>query len=91
VAVTYLPASGPTDVEPPRIAFAVPRKVGTAVVRNRLRRQVKAHLASVAGDRGRLASGAYLVALRPGASEIGRDQLLADVDRCVDRLSGVSR
>ena len=41
VSVTYLPATATTVVEPPRIAFAVPRKVGTAVVRNRLRRQVQ--------------------------------------------------
>lgn len=61
------------------------------MVRNRLRRQVKAHLASFAGNEARLAPGAYLVALRPGAGEIGREQLLADVDRCVERLSGVPR
>ena len=91
VSVTYLPASTTTIAEPPRIAFAVPRKVGTAVVRNRLRRQVKAHLASPAADASALAPGAYLVAIRPGAGDVARTQLLTDVDRCLDRLSGVSR
>lgn len=61
------------------------------MVRNRLRRQVKAHLASAAGAQPRLASGAYLVAIRPGAGELDRSQLLLDVDRCLDRLSGASR
>ena len=36
-----------TGDEPPRVAFAVSRKVGTAVVRNRLRRQVRAYLGEV--------------------------------------------
>jgi len=88
VSVTYLAATAPTVAVPPRVAFAVPRKVGTAVVRNRLRRQVRAHLGASGAD---LAPGAYLVALRPGAAESGRDELLADLDRCLQRLSGVSR
>ena len=89
--MTYLAATAPTVAEPPRVAFAVPRKVGTAVVRNRLRRQVRAHLgrSDVAG--AGLEPGAYLVALRPGAAETSRDALLTDLDRCLQRLSGVSR
>ena len=61
MSVTYLAATAPTVAVPPRVAFAVPRKVGTAVVRNRLRRQVRAHLGASGAD---LAPGAYLVALR---------------------------
>lgn len=61
------------------------------MVRNRLRRQVKAHLASLAGDQPRLASGAYLVAIRPGAAELDRSRLLTDVDRCLERLSEARR
>ena len=91
VSVTYLPATATTAAEPPRIAFAVPRKVGTAVVRNRLRRQVRAHLATDVAAQGTLAPGAYLVALGPGAGDHGRDELLAELDRCLDRLSGASR
>jgi ribonuclease P protein component len=91
VSVTYLPAPATATAEPPRIAFAVPRKVGSAVVRNRLRRQVKAHLASVASEPPRLGPGAYLVAIRPGAAELDRSRLLDDVDRCLERLSGAAR
>ena len=89
--MTYLPDTTATIAGPPRVAFAIPRKVGTAVVRNRLRRQVRAHLATNAATQGSLAPGAYLVALRPGAGDHGRDQLLGELDRCLDRLSGASR
>jgi ribonuclease P protein component len=91
VSVTYLPATAPTAADPPRIAFAVPRKVGTAVVRNRLRRQVRAHLTIAAAAHAPLEPGAYLVALRPGAGDLGRDRLLGELDRCLDRLTGASR
>jgi ribonuclease P protein component len=86
VSVTYLPASPPTTGEPARVAFAIPRKVGTAVVRNRLRRQVRNHLDARAREGTAMTSGAYLVAIAPGAASVGRDQMLADLDACVRRL-----
>ena len=88
MSVTHLPAPEPSAVEPPRIAFAVPRKVGTAVVRNRLRRQVRAHLDHrQASDQG-LRAGAYLVALAPGSAQEAPGAVLADLDRCLDKLAG---
>jgi ribonuclease P protein component len=65
VRVTWLPDPGATT--PPRIAFSVGRRVGAAVARNRVRRQLRAAVAHLAPD---LAPGAYLVAYRgtPGAS-----------------------
>ena len=84
MSVTVLPPSSPT-VEPPRVAFAVPRAVGPAVVRNRLRRQVRAHLVERRRD-DRFPSGAWLFALHPEAVAAGRTALLADVDDCIDRL-----
>ena len=77
----------PSSVDPPRIAFAVPRSVGPAVVRNRLRRQVRAHLADrrrVSADR--LPSGAWLFAVQPSAASADRARVIADVDDCIDRL-----
>lgn len=81
-----LPAStSPTD--PPRVAFAVPRSVGPAVVRNRLRRRVRGHLVA---RRQRtpdgFPSGSWLFSLRAGAAETDPAALLADVDDCIDRL-----
>jgi ribonuclease P protein component len=92
VAVTMLAPSASTVADPPRVAFAVPRKVGTAVVRNRVRRQVRAHLGSVrAADPVRLSGGSWLFALLPGVAEVDRTVLLADVDACLDRLTGEAR
>lgn len=87
VSVTFLSPTPSTAAQPPRLAFAVPRKVGNAVVRNRLRRQITAHLAGSTGTGAVLPPGAWLVALAPGAADRGRADLLADVDHCVDRLA----
>lgn len=88
MSVTHLPASAPTAADPPRIAFAVPRKVGTAVVRNRLRRQVRAHLDRRQNSDQGISSGAYLVFLAPGTADEAPATVLADLDRCLDKLVG---
>jgi ribonuclease P protein component len=92
VAVTMLAPTAPSVAEPPRVAFAVPRNVGTAVVRNRVRRQVRAHLTEVrAADPVRFSNGSWLFAILPGAAAVDRTTLLADVDACLDRLTGAAR
>ena len=74
------------------MAFAVSRAVGTAVVRNRLRRQLRAYLSEVrAQDPGRLPSGAWLFAIQPSAASAEREVFLRDVDSCLERLVGSSR
>jgi ribonuclease P protein component len=85
--MTHLPATGADVTEPPRVAFAIPRKVGGAVVRNRLRRQVRGHLERRHAGPAPLPPGALLVALRPGAAEVAPAALRDDVDRCLDRLA----
>lgn len=84
VTVTFAAAPVGTPAEPPRVAFALPRKVGSAVVRNRVRRQVQAHLRSVASS---MAPGAYMFTIKPGAAELDRDALLHEVDTCLARLT----
>ena len=61
VRVTWLPE--PDGDRSPRAAYAVGRRVGSAVARNRVRRQLRAVVAELAPD---LAPGAYLVAYRGG-------------------------
>jgi ribonuclease P protein component len=61
VRVTWLPGAAGASR---RVAFAVGRKVGGAVTRNRLRRQLRAVAADLAPD---LSPGAYLVAYRGGS------------------------
>lgn len=58
---------------PPRVAYAIGRKVGPAVRRNRLRRRLRA---IVRGQAGRLAPGAYLIGAAPGAAELSFDELM---------------
>ena len=58
MTVTYLPHPD----GPPRVAYAVGRRVGGAVARNRLRRRLRAVVAAAAP---RLAPGAYLVSAGP--------------------------
>lgn len=78
--------------DPPRVAFAVSRKVGSAVVRNRLRRQVRAHLGELrAIDAALFPTGTWLFAIQPSAASVDRSVLLADVDHCITRASGSSR
>lgn len=75
VTVTFVPApSGPA--RPPRVAFAVGKHAGNAVVRNRIRRRVRAVLTDLAPD---LAPGAYLVGAGPTAATVPA----ADLRRCL--------
>jgi len=64
ITVTFV--DGTPDV-PPRVAFAVGRKVGGAVVRNRLRRRLRAILAELATS---LRPGAYLISAAPAAADM---------------------
>lgn len=57
-------------VVPPRVAFAIGRDVGPAVVRNRLRRRLRELVRSAtAGEAPLLACGLLLVGARPSAAE----------------------
>ena len=90
--MTFLPADPARADDPSRVAFAVPRRTGTAVVRNRLRRRCRAHLLERSRGAGSLAAGAYLVALGPGSADLDGATLRASLDRCLDRLAaGVRR
>ena len=68
MTVTYA-AAGSAPL--PRVGYAVNRRVGNAVTRNRLRRRLRA---AVDGT-GALAPGAYLVGAGPGALDIEYEEL----------------
>ena len=59
LTVTWL-APDPGDDRPPRAGFAIGRSVGGAVVRNRIRRRLRAALRELQVD-GRLPAGTYLL------------------------------
>jgi ribonuclease P protein component len=67
--ITVVCVLDPLD-DPPRVAYAVGKRVGPAVVRNRIRRRIQAMLAETPP-----APGAYLVVLAPGAVQLERPAL----------------
>jgi ribonuclease P protein component len=74
------------DPDVSRVAYAVPRAVGSAVRRNRLRRRLRAHLADL--DRhGRLPASSYLVICRAGAGDLTTSELTSCIDDLLDRAS----
>jgi ribonuclease P protein component len=64
VTVTWAPVH-PTA--PPQVGFAVGKRVGGAVQRNRLRRRLRAIATEVAAD---LTPGAYLIGTAPEAAAL---------------------
>ncbi len=77
--VAWVPADVP---QPPRLAFAIGRRVGNAVVRNRLRRQLRA-----ACQLSRPRPGVYLVGAAPDAARLSFDELKALVSQALDSVS----
>jgi ribonuclease P protein component len=84
VTVTHVPAPSPS-CDPPRVAFSVSRRVGGAVVRNRVRRRLRAALRELAAGSA-MTSGAYLIAVQPAASERSFSQLRSDLCLSFDKL-----
>ena len=89
---SYLPD---TESAPPRVAFAIGRKVGPAVVRNRLRRQIRAVLADAEagrplGNPGAMASGSYLFGAHPSVVDLGFGELRTEVLELVAGASQVT-
>ena len=84
--MVHLEPTGTGDTST-RLAFAITRKVGTAVVRNRLRRRLRATVAELNRDRpGGLPSGALLISAGPEAVRRSPDELRHDVARLIDAL-----
>jgi ribonuclease P protein component len=84
VSVTYAAVGGASD---PRVAYAVGKRVGKAVVRNRLRRRLRAAVDGVDG----LEPGAYLVVADPGAVRLSYEDLRTKVVTAMTAASGGHR
>ena len=63
-----------------RVAYAIPRAAGPAVVRNRLRRRLRAVVRELP-----LEPGDYLVAASPGATDLSFHQLRGHVEEAARR------
>jgi ribonuclease P protein component len=73
VTVVYLPAPAGLEAPPARVAFAINRKVGNAVVRNKVRRRLRAILGELdreAAADGGLPGGTYLLTVRPEVTSL---------------------
>ncbi|HYF45015.1 MAG TPA: ribonuclease P protein component [Acidimicrobiales bacterium] len=71
--------------EPARVSFAVGRRAGPAVVRNRLRRRLRAAWRELVP-----ATGDYLIVAAPGAADLGFDELRSGLRRALERLEGAA-
>lgn len=82
ITLTFVP--GPPN-DPPRVAYAIGRTVGGAVIRNRLRRRLRVVLCEFGPL---LRPGAYLVAAAPGAASLSFGELRNTVAEAVEDLIG---
>jgi len=82
VRVQFLPA-GEAD-ETRRVAFAVPRKVGTAVERNRCRRRLRSVVLETATL---LPAGSYLVGIDKAVRDLPFQELRTRVTEAMHRAS----
>jgi ribonuclease P protein component len=72
-----------------KVAYAVNRRVGGAVVRNRLKRRLRAIVSERATS---LPTGAYVVHAGPGGSMLGFDELKVAMSQALDKATrGPSR
>ena len=78
MTVVHLPGTGEV-----RVAFAIGRRVGPAVVRNRLRRRLRAAVRDLDRSTGGVATGAYLISLRPEAAQHSYRELHHDLSRAL--------
>jgi ribonuclease P protein component len=89
VTVVHL-AVAPDDhqvADPPRVAFAIGRRVGSAVVRNRVRRRLRAVMSELAGrPDGPVRPGAYLISAGPQVVPLSYVELRTIVKTALERL-----
>jgi ribonuclease P protein component len=67
------------------VAFAIGRKVGTAVVRNRLRRRIRGGFVELVAE-GEVRPGAYLITAGAAATELSYEELKTNVRTALQAL-----
>ena len=69
-------------MQPPRVAYSIGRATGPAVLRNRLRRRLRALLQHMD-----LPAGMYLIGVRPGAERSSSIELEFDLRRLLQAVA----
>jgi ribonuclease P protein component len=82
VRTAFAPADEATSGLFPQVGYAIGRRCGSAVVRNRLRRRARAVVREQAPS---LPRGAFLVRLEPGASALTAAQFRHDLATALRR------
>ena len=86
VTVTYLAPDERSSTLPPRVAFAVGKATGGAVVRNRVRRRLRAALHELLVA-GRLPSGTYLLGATAVVAQTPWSELLSSLSATIDEAT----
>lgn len=73
------------SANPPQVAFAISRAVGNAVIRNRLRRRLRAIMATTD-----VPPGLYLIGCRPEAAELTFEQIASTLERLPSKIGPTS-
>jgi ribonuclease P protein component len=81
LTVSYLPQP---SWDRPEVGYAIGRRVGNAVVRNRLRRRLRAIVSEEAPN---LPVGAYMVVASPGGPNLRYDELKVAMSQAVERAT----
>lgn len=80
ISVSYLDTNA---AEPPRVAYAIGRKVGNAVARNRIRRQLRTIVKEPAAQ---LRPGQYLIGVAPLSTQLRFGDLRQTVMQALDAI-----
>ena len=84
VRAAFAPVDEATPGMFPQVGYAIGRRCGSAVVRNRLRRRARAVVREQAPS---LPRGAFLVRLEPGASSLSAAELRHDLAAALHRAA----
>ena len=80
ITVSWVPGD---PAEPPRVAYTIGRKAGSAVVRNRVRRRLRMLIREAAPE---LRPGAYLIGAGPGAALLSYEELRTKLRKALEEI-----
>ena len=86
ITVTFLAPDPASPATPPRVAFAIGKATGGAVVRNRVRRRLRAGLRDLLIAE-RLPAGTYLLGATASVAQIPWSELVSGLSDAIDEVT----